>query len=159
MSREHLATYLNDHLAGANLALELLDHFITEDSAEASILVPLRKEIEEDRQALKALMATVGVAESRLRKAGSWFAGQLSEAKFNVDDDLNGPMRRFERLEALSIGIEGKLALWRALDEARGQNAALSSLDYEKLRQRASNQRSRVEALRLQAAGTALAIT
>ena len=159
MSREHLATYLNDHLAGANLALELLDHFITEDSADASILVPLRKEIEEDRQALKTLMATVGVAESRLRKAGSWFAGQLSEAKFNVDDDLNGPLRRFERLEALSIGIEGKLAVWCALDEARGQNAALSSLDYERLRQRASDQRSRVEALRLQAAGTALAIS
>ena len=97
MSREHLATYLNDHLAGANLALELLDHFITEDSADASILVPLRKEIEEDRQALKTLMATVGVAESRLRKAGSWFAGQLSEAKFNVDDDLNGPAFRTSR--------------------------------------------------------------
>jgi len=157
MSREHLATYLNDHLAGANLAVELLDHFIAEDAAEASILVPLRKEIEEDRQELKALMATAGVAESRLRKASSWLAGQLSEVKFNADDDPNGPMRRFERLEALSIGIEGKLALWRALDKARGQNAALPSVDYVKLQERASNQRSRVETLRLQAACTALA--
>jgi hypothetical protein len=30
MSKELLSTYLNDHLAGANLAIENLDHLIAE---------------------------------------------------------------------------------------------------------------------------------
>ena len=156
MSHEHLATYLNDHLAGANFAVELLDHFISEANPAEPVLVSLRREIEEDRQQLKSLMSRAGVEESRIRKASSWFAEQLSEAKFSLDDERDGPLRRFERLEALSIGIDGKLALWEALHEASGRNAVLSSLDYDKLRQRAIDQRSRVETLRLEAAGAAL---
>ena len=156
MSKEHLATYLNDHLAGSNFALEILDH-LAKESPDLTSLAALRTEIDEDREELKSLMARLSIPESRVRQAGSWIVEQVAEAKLEVDDDETGPLRLLERLEALAIGIDGKLALWRALNASARSSKELSSMDYERLAQRAQKQRAVVEALRLHAAGLALA--
>jgi hypothetical protein len=157
MSKEHLSTYLNDHLAGSNLAVEILDHLASETPSLSASLTALRAEIEEDREQLKTLMASQHIEESRVRKAGSWIVEGLAELKLEVDDDAKGRLRRLERLEALAIGIDGKIALWRALDAAARSNIELAGMDYERLTQRGQDQRARVETLRLQAAREALA--
>ena len=156
MSKEHLATYLNDHLAGANFAMEVLDHLASENPHLKPSLDALKKDIEEDREQLRILMGHLNIAASRVRKAGSWIAEGVAEVKLDVDDDPQGPLRRLERLEALAIGIDGKVALWQAL-QATPPNEALAGLNYELLTQRGQEQRSRVEVLRLQAARAALA--
>ena len=102
-------------------------------------------------------MARQHIEESRVRKAGGWIADRIAEIKLEVDDDEKGGLRRLERLEALAIGIDGKIALWRALEAAARTNAELGQLDYERLSQRARDQRARVETLRVQAAREALA--
>ncbi|HSF43371.1 MAG TPA: hypothetical protein VLT87_26460, partial [Thermoanaerobaculia bacterium] len=61
-----------------------------------------------------------------------------------------------EALDALSLGIEGKKILWRALAAAAEDAPALQGVDYEGLTRRAEEQRRRVEALRLDAARRAL---
>src|SRR5437763_14865688 len=118
MSREHLATYLNDHLAGLVVTLEILRHL----EAEATDLMPhltmLRTDIETDRNELKTLMNRLGILESRLKKGGSWIVQQFTEAKLEGDDDSGGALRRLERLEAVALGITGKSALWSALGVA-----------------------------------------
>jgi len=157
VSKEHLAVYLNDHLAGANLALEIVDHLADETPDLASSLATLKAEIDEDRGQLKALMASLNISESRVRKAGSWIAEQVAEAKLEVDDDQNGPLRRLERLEALALGIEGKIALWRALD-AVPEKGAIGQINYERLCRRGEEQQARIEVWRLQAARDALLI-
>jgi len=156
LSKEHLGTYLNDHLAGANLAVEVLDHLASENPHLKPSLEALKKDIEEDREQLRILMRHLNITESRVRKAGSWIAESVVEVKLDVDDDVHGPLRRLERLEGLSIGIEGKVAMWQAL-QATPTNEALAAVDYELLTQRGQDQRSRVEVLRLQAARAALA--
>jgi hypothetical protein len=77
--------------------------------------------------------------------------------KLEVDDVENGPLRRLERLEALAVGIEGKIALWQALETVPAK-AAFGTIDYERLCRRGEEQRSRVEVWRLQAARDALLI-
>jgi hypothetical protein len=157
LSKQHLAIYLNDHLAGANIALEIIDHLAAETHDLASSLAALRTQIEEDRAQLKTLMTSLNIQESRVRKAGTWIAEQVAEAKLTVDDDQTGPLRRLERLEALSIGIEGKIALWWALDAVPAKSM-FGQINLEQLRQRAETQRSLVEAWRLQAARDALVL-
>jgi len=156
MSKEHLTTYLNDHLAGSLTAVEILEHL----EAEASDLMPdlgaLKSEIAADRDQLKALMERLGISESRVRKVTSWIAEQVAEAKVEADDDTRGALRRLERLEALGIGIDGKSALWWALNAAAEVAPDLRGIDYEHLAQRAREQRGREEILRLQAARLAL---
>jgi hypothetical protein len=157
MSKEHLATYLNDHLAGANLALETIDHLTKENPDLIPSLTALKTDIYEDRHQLTTLMERLNISESRIRKAGSWIAEGVAEVKLDVDDDAHGPLRRLERLEALAIGVDGKIALWRALEAAAGTIKTLSGMDYERLVLRGQDQRARIEALRLQAARASLA--
>jgi hypothetical protein len=157
MSKEHLSTYLNDHLAGSTFAVEILERLAAEVPSLSGPLNVLKTEIEDDREQLKALMAKHRIEESRVRKAGGWIAERLAELKLEVDDDAKGRLRRLERLEALAMGIDGKIALWGALDAAAGTHTEPGGLDYERLTQRGRDQRARVETLRLQAAREALA--
>jgi len=156
MSREHLATYLNDHLAGSFIAVEILEHLESEATDLIQDLGALKAEIEADRRQLKELLDRLGISESRVRKVTSWIAEQVTEAKFEADDESRGTLRRLERLESLALGIDGKSALWQALKAAAELAPELRQMDYEQLVQRAQQQRSRVEMLRVQAARVAL---
>jgi len=158
MANEHLATYLNDHLAGSVAAIELLEHLESahEGTEMAKFFAELRADIEADSQELKALMKRFGVSESRPRKATAWLAGKFTELKMRLDDSARGPLRLLESLEALGLGITGKLALWRALSAAAEVGRELKGVDYERLAQRADGQRARVEVFRIEAAKAAL---
>jgi hypothetical protein len=93
-------------------AVELLDRLAEEASELAPFLARLKKEIEADRQHLVDLMARLHIPQSRIRKASGWIAEKIAEAKLEVDDQSGGLLRRLERLEAVVLGIDGKLALW-----------------------------------------------
>jgi hypothetical protein len=148
---DQLGRYLNDHLAGSVAALELLAHAqSTERTAqEIDFLQQLHDEIVSDRDALRNLIQRLGCAESRPRQALAWIVEKISEWKLAVDDQAGGEFRWLESLEALSLGIEGKRLLWRALAVAATGIAELQTLDYAYLELRAENQRQQVEALRL----------
>jgi hypothetical protein len=161
MPHDHLSAYLNDHLAGAVAAIELLEHLehAHGGTVTARSLSQLRTEIEADRDTLESFMKRLQVRESRPRKATAWLAERLAWLKLQLDDSGHGALRLFESLEAVSLGIEGKLGLWRALAAIAPWMPDVSGLDYETLIRRATEQRGRVEALRLGAALPALAAT
>ena len=157
MPNESLTTYLNDHLAGSVVALELLDH-LAEDgarTAEAATLADVQADIAADRQELEAFMARLGIAVSGPRKASGWLVEKLSQIKLHLDDAGDGALRRLEALETLSLGIAGKQGLWHAL-AAAAEAPELNGLDYARLGRRAETQRGVVERLRLHAAKDAL---
>lgn len=158
MADEHIATYLNDHLAGATAAVELLEHLETAhaESGVGQAAAGLRAEIEADRQELRALMERLEVDESRARKASGWLGSKVAELKLRLDDRSGGDLHLFESLEVLSLGIEGKHGLWRALAATAQDTPALQVADYERLARRAVEQRAQVEAMRLEAARKAL---
>lgn len=157
MADEHIATYLNDHLAGATAAVELLEHL---EKAHAGSVgqaaAGLRAEIEADRQELKALMKRLDIDESSVRKASGWLGGKFTELKLRLEDRSGGDLHLLESLEVLSLGIEGKHGLWQALAATAQDAPALRVADYERLAGRAVEQRSQVEAMRLEAARKAL---
>ncbi len=159
MAREHIATYLNDHLAGATGAVELLEHLEKEhaDTEVGRLASGLRADVEADRQTLKSLMERLEVSRSRSRKAAGWLGEKAAELKLRLDDLGGGSLRLFESLEILSLGIEGKRSLWQALAAASEEAPHLRAADYEDLIRRAEEQRGRVEAARMAAARRALA--
>lgn len=158
MADEHLATYLNDHLAGSVVALELLDHLKSThaDTSLSDFFRQLCADITADRDELERLMDALHISQSRTRKASAWVAEKMTELKLRLDDSQSGPLFLFESLEALSLGIEGKRSLWVALIAAAEKSPALRIVDYERLKQRAEEQRARVENLRIDAATKAL---
>ena len=157
MVNDNLAIYLNDHLAGSVVAIELLERLEAAGTYMAPTLAQVRADIEADRAELRELMRRLQIAESRPRKVTGWIAEKFSQIKLRLDDPAAGPLRLLESLELVALGIDGKLALWRALSAAAEVDPALRIVDYERLARRAQDQRQRVEVLRLEAAKAALA--
>jgi rubrerythrin len=158
MSSKILRTYLNDHLAGSVAALELLDHLadLHPDAEHKRLFTGLRAEVEEDQRVLQQLLEKVGGKESTVRKAAAWLTEKIGEAKLHLDDLGDGLLRVLEAIEALGLGIQGKLALWRALGAVADRVPQLQGVDFAGLEQRAIQQYQRVETQRLQTARVAL---
>jgi hypothetical protein len=158
MSDKPISTYLNDHLAGATAALQLLEYLEAahDGTPRERFFVELRADVAADRQELEVLMAGLHVSQSRTRKATSWLAEKVTELKLRLDDPAGGTLRIFEAIEAVAVGIDGKRALWQALAAAAEDAPGLRLVDFERLTQRAEEQRRRVEGIRLEAAKAAL---
>ena len=157
MNNAHLVTYLNDHLAGSVVALELLDGLEREHAGTpiARFAAGLRAEIEQDRGELETLMARLDITESLPRKAVAWLAEKATALKLRLDDPHQGALRQLESFEGLSLGIEGKRLLWRSLQAASAGNPDLQGLEYDRLAGRAEEQRRGLEPLRIEAAQAA----
>lgn len=158
MADDYIATYLNDHLAGSVVAVELMENLETVYAGQpiADFIAKLRADIEVDIRELEDLMGQLQISESRTRKASAWLTEKFTQLKLRLDDPAHGDLRLFESLEALSLGIEGKRSLWLALSAAAELSPQLRIANYQRLQQRAEEQRARVEDQRLELARKAL---
>jgi hypothetical protein len=147
--------YLNDHLAGSAAALELLAE-LQKAQGVASWASRVRSDIAEDHEELEGLMRRAGIARSPARQTVAWVTEKVAQLKTRVDDRSNGFLQRLELIETLALGIDGKRALWTALQAAADEIPALQQVDYTRLIERAEQQRRLVETHRLQAAADAL---
>lgn len=147
-----LVTYLEDHLAGAAYAIDLLGAIRDQHAGEplgrfaAGMLV----EVEADNGVLTELAERIGTGSSGLKGLSAWVAEKVSRLK--LKRDASDGLGTFEALEFLALGIHGKLALWRALAAIGPGDARLDHIDFDKLAARAETQHSQVEERRLEAA-------
>ena len=157
MTNPHLSTYLNDHLAGSIVAIGLMEKLESAYSGTEieSIVKSVRREVESDRAVLEQLIERIGT-QSGTRKAAGWIAERFTELKFGVDDGKDGTLRLLESAEVITLGIEGKRGLWRALAIATDLVPELGGVNYTDLIARAESQRERMETIRLGAARAAL---
>lgn len=155
---EALDTYLNDHLAGSAAAVELVERIRAdnEGTALAAHLEGLGRAIEADRATLGAAMERLGVTRSTPKQA----AGRVMEAlsRMRLHDRVTGSaeVTLLMELETLSLGIEGKVALWRSLKQVAGNRPELAEFDLPALIVAGLSQRAGVEPYRLEAAAAAL---
>lgn len=154
MSRTLLGIYLNDHLAGAMAGVELARRLARTEGEWAGNgkLERLAEEIEQDRAALLEMMAALGEPVRRVELWAGWVAEKAGRFKLNGRVVTRSPLSRMMELEALRIGVEGKVAGWRTL---RARATVDSRLDMAKLDELITSGRSqitRVERLRSRAA-------
>jgi hypothetical protein len=152
-----LAIYLNDHLAGATLGVELARRLRAsnkDDPAFGPELAEICAEIEADREALLAIMRALDVGPSRLKPLGAIVAERLGRLKLNGQLRGYSPLSRLDELEVLQLGVTGKRRLWRALEHTHASD--LPDFDLGALAERATGQLRRLEALHLRAAALAL---
>jgi hypothetical protein len=157
VSNDALGTYLEDHLAGAAGAVELLEALRDRHAGEpvGRLAVEILAEVEEDREVLKKLADGVGKGSHPIKEAAAWLVEKATRLK--LGRDIAGDLGTFEALEALALGIWGKRALWRALAIDAPQDPRVRALDLDRLILRAEAQHARVEELRLELARRALA--
>jgi hypothetical protein len=149
MKNDPLVTYLQDHLAGALHAIELLkamcQHFAGEPLG--TFAGEVLAEVEADRDVLARITEDTGGTPGGAKEWGAWLAEKVSRLK--LKHGASDGLGTFEALEFLAIGIHGKRALWRVLEQVAPFNAPLQSFDFAELISRAENQHKRVEQQRL----------
>ena len=158
-SNELLGVYLNDHLAGSSAGLELAEKLRDNNQGTAlgDVMAALHLEIEQDRKSLEELMARLDVARHPVKDAAGWVLERLSRLRLNPALTGSAELTRLLETEALSLGIEGKLAMWLALKEAAAGDQRLAGTDYDRLIERARVQRRTLEPHRVAAAARAFA--
>lgn len=157
MADKQLAIYLQDHLAGSTVGVELVKRAAgaNEGSSYGGELASLAVEIEADREALKRLMDELDVGPDRLKVTGGWIGEKLGRLKLNGSLLGYSPLSRLIEIEGLFLGVTGKLALWENLRLSHGER--IGSVDVAELAERARSQQTRLEELRREAAAEALA--
>jgi hypothetical protein len=116
-------------------------------------MVGLHHDIVQDRDALEELMRHLDLERHPVKEAAGWVLEKVSRLRLNPALTGSTELTRLMETEALSLGIEGKLSMWRALREAAAGDPRLAAAaDYDRLIERARGQRRTLEPHRLAAA-------
>lgn len=153
----YLAIYLNDHLAGATLGVELTRRLRSSNQRDPEMGQPLAricKEIEADRDTLVQLMDRLGIDRDPVKPTLAKVAERLGRLKLNGRIFGYSPLSRVLELEVLSGLVGGKMQLWNALEQSFGNS--LDGFDFHDLAARADSQGQRLEDLHLAATRRAL---
>ena len=158
MPYEPLEVYLNDHLAGATAGVNVAQQAAERHRSTelGPFYAEIASEIKADFDTFEGLMESLGVGKSATKTALAEVGSKLAELKFGDDDPDSPQLGDVVTLEALSIGVEGKLCMWKALVTVTDSYPALAALDLQALKERALDQRERIESKRLELAPLAL---
>jgi len=149
-----VSIYLNDHLAGSTAGLELFRRAAraNADTEIGAELARLTAEIEEDRAALIAMMAALGVPRRRYKTTLAWLGEKLGRLKLNGRIVSRSPLSPLIEVEALRLGVEGKALGWRVLRTMAYDDARLDAGRLEGLIARAREQIDVLDSLHQRAA-------
>jgi hypothetical protein len=158
MADKAMDLYLNDHLAGATLGTDLAQH-IKERHAGTPLgdaMKTIADEVEEDRRTLLDLMERMGTQPNPVKQAVGWLTEKASRVKFSGVFSGEQDHGAFMALESLTLGVEGKAHLWKALKEVADEYPSLATTKLDELIERAETQKATLESLRLAAGRKAL---
>jgi hypothetical protein len=151
--------YLNDHLAGAAAAIQLAERCRARepDTELGRVLQALLGEIEEDRGSLERVIGALGGTPDQVKRVSALAVELLAGLRMSLPVVGTGSAEaaRLEELEVLSLGIEGKRLLWRALGGLASSDVRLRTFDFAALERRAKSQRDRLERHRSELASKA----
>ncbi|HYT10982.1 MAG TPA: hypothetical protein VEL73_10025 [Mycobacteriales bacterium] len=149
-----LGIYLNDHLGGSTAGLELVRRAARghRGTPAGETLARLAVEIAEDREALLAIMGTLGVPVQRYKVVAGWVTEKAGRLKPNGSLLRRSPLSSVIELESLRLGVTGKEAGWRVLRTLADADARLDTARLDRLIERARRQSDTVEELRIAAA-------
>lgn len=152
-AKRYLEIYLQDHLAGAtvgtDLARRLADN--NEDAIVGDALEGIAREIKEDLESLKAIVERLGFDRSLVKEAGGWVMEKAGRLKLNGELFEYSPLSRLVEFEGLTLGVTGKLSLWKLLERLTEDIPELDAAEIAELLARAEAQRAILEELRVAA--------
>jgi hypothetical protein len=156
--KEHLRTYLRDHLAGAAFGVELAQRAAQSNAGTeyGEPLSRLAEEIEFDRERLISIVDSLDIGRDLVKESIAWAGEKVARLKLNNRLLGYSPLSRLVEIEGLLLGVSGKLALFELLQAVRADYPELAAADIPQLIERAQIQRSLLEELRLTAGVAAL---
>ena len=111
--RKAFATYLRDHLAGADTAIQVVQGLrgAYRGGPEGTLFESLYDQFREDRGVVEGILAELGYTSRSTKRLAGLATGNALRV---VAAGAPGELSLFRTLEALAIGVQGKRCLWRA---------------------------------------------
>lgn len=155
-STKYLRIYLNDHLAGATVGIELAKRSQKSNRATplGDFLAEFVSEASADKAQLEELMNFVGAGKNIVKSRTAWMAEKVGRLKPNGQLTGYSDLSRLVELEGLMVGVTGKIGLWRSLQEAFSP-AQPPPADFQALLQRANDQLTELQGHHREAAAKA----
>ncbi|MFD7444851.1 hypothetical protein [Streptomyces sp. NPDC059909] len=149
MQDKAVSIYLNDHLSGATMGVELARRMAREhkSSGRSAVLDSLAEDIAQDRRSLLAVMDGLDVAPHRYKVYAGWAAEKVARLKPNGRVHRRAGLSDLVELESLRLGIQGKFELWRALMPVAAERSHIDTSRLQELMDRAKQQMATVDAL------------
>jgi hypothetical protein len=156
---DYLRIYLNDQLALGTAWRELARRSskANKGSDVGTALTKVATGIAEDVATFRGIMKSLAVPENPVKSGAAVVGERLGRLKMNGRLRSYSPLSRFEELEFLTMGIDGKKQLWVTLRDLAGLAERLPDVDFDELITRAQAQRDELEPFRARAGKEALA--
>ncbi|WP_047691537.1 hypothetical protein [Kocuria sp. ZOR0020] len=152
MTAKTIETYLQDHYAGSTAGTDAFRRVADGhgDPEVRSAVERMAGEIEQDQEALEAIMAAFGVKADHLKNLPAKVGEKVARLKLNERITKRSPLSDVLELEVLSAAVHTKSLGWRLLMEV--PDSRLDQTQLEDLHNRAENQQEELERLRLKQA-------
>jgi hypothetical protein len=154
----YLAIYMNDQLALGVLWREIARRSArSNDGTDVGDAIGrVASAIAEDVDTFQEVMRRIGVPRTPAKPVLAIAGERLGRIKLNGHLRSYSPLSRFEELDFLVMGIDGKVVLWENLRDHAGLGARLPDVDFDALIERARAQRAQLEPFHAQAGREAL---
>ena len=154
MPSSDLATYLKDHDAGSEAALQILDHLEKHHGAGAvgEMARTLRPQFHGERAQVHTILQSLDDSVSVPRRMFGWLSEKALQLKLMADDPGDGALRLLESVEMLGLGVHGKRGMWKALEANKTAAVALDRVPFAELIAQAEAQEALIESVRMTAA-------
>lgn len=153
-----LRIYMTDQLALGVLWREIARRACSsgDGDPEGAALARVAEAISEDVELFEQMMRRLGFSTRSPKSVLAVVAERLGRLKLNGRLVSRSPLSRFEELDFLLMGIDGKVVLWQNLRDGAGLGERLPDINFERLIERARSQRAELEPFHAQAAQAAL---
>jgi len=154
----HLAIYMNDQLALGVLWREIArrSQRSNRGTALGAALERVADAIAEDVETFEDIMQRIGIPKNVAKPLLAMVGERFGRLKLNGQLRGYSPLSRFQELDIIVTGIEGKVLLWTTLRDLAGLGARLPDVDFSALIERAQGQRTQLEPFHAQAGREAL---
>ncbi len=147
-----LATYLNNHLTGANAGVALFHRAASQHEGTdlGHELAALADEVESDRASLRRIMDDLGITENLPMTMSGKLAELLGRFKPNGYVVRRSPLSDVIELEALRDAVAAKSSGWQVLRAVAGNDPRIDREEIERLIDRAAAQAEELHRMHLQ---------
>jgi len=142
--RDALVAYLRDHLSGSDVAIRVVLRLAsTDESADHPALFRLlAEEFEQERSVVGALLIQLGASGRSIKRAAGFASGTALSVTAGGQP---GDPGLFRTLEGLSIGVQGKRCMWRALQALQPPLSTVHGMGFVELEAQAVRQWEAIE--------------
>ncbi|BDS06917.1 hypothetical protein NT6N_19570 [Oceaniferula spumae] len=145
--KDDLERYLNDHLAGAASGVKLAKHLeeTANNTEEKLFYRDLVAEIENDKSLLTEIIEAADFKVGRVRSAMSSSMSSAAMLRMDMHGSEVGELGRYEMTELLTVGIHGKILLWRTLGGIQPPFSVWRHYNFAQLERAAAKQHDAIE--------------